>query len=57
MGLFARAVINGFGFALGAALFKQVSKHLGLDDAEGADSDAHPVDEGGDDGDSAPALC
>jgi hypothetical protein len=27
-----RAVISGFGFSLGAALYKKVSKRLGMDD-------------------------
>ena len=34
MNVFARAVISGFGFTLGAAIFKRVSKRLGLEDAE-----------------------
>lgn len=32
MGFFARAVITGFGFTLGAALFRKVSKQLGFED-------------------------
>lgn len=32
MGLFARAVITGFGFTLGAALFRKVAKQLGFED-------------------------
>lgn len=32
MHLFVRAVITGFGFSLGAAIFKKVSKQLGLED-------------------------
>jgi len=32
MGLFARAVITGFGFTLGAALFRKFSKQLGFED-------------------------
>lgn len=32
MHLFARAVVTGFAFSLGAALFKKVSKKLGLDE-------------------------
>ncbi len=32
MHFFARAVVTGFALALGAALFKKVSKQLGLDD-------------------------
>jgi hypothetical protein len=30
MGIFVRAIITGFGFSLGAALFKKVAKDLGL---------------------------
>jgi hypothetical protein len=32
MHLFARAVITGFGFTLGAALFRKVAKQLGFED-------------------------
>jgi hypothetical protein len=32
MSVFLRAVVTGFGFSLGAALFRKVSHHLGLDD-------------------------
>lgn len=32
MHLFVRAVVTGFAFSLGAALYKKVSKRLGLDD-------------------------
>ena len=31
MHLFVRAVITGFGLALGAALYKKVAKELGID--------------------------
>lgn len=34
MGIFVRAVISGFGFSLGAALFKRASKKLGLDESK-----------------------
>ncbi|HET6613799.1 MAG TPA: hypothetical protein VFG83_17495 [Kofleriaceae bacterium] len=34
MRIFIRAVISGFGFSLGAALYKRASKKLGLDDAK-----------------------
>ena len=33
MGTLARAVITGFGFSLGAALYKRFSKQLGFEDA------------------------
>jgi hypothetical protein len=32
MGILVRAVVWGFGFSLGAALYKQVSDKLGVDD-------------------------
>jgi hypothetical protein len=32
MHVFARAVITGFGFTLGAALFRKVAKQLGFED-------------------------
>lgn len=32
MHLLARAIITGFGLALGAAVFRKVSKQLGLED-------------------------
>ena len=33
MQFFVRAVVTGFALSLGAALFKKVSKQLGLEDA------------------------
>jgi hypothetical protein len=36
MGFFVRAVITGFAFSLGTALFKKVSKQLGLDEKSNA---------------------
>lgn len=36
MHLFVRAVITGFGLALGAALYKKVAKELGIDEASPA---------------------
>ena len=42
MQFFARAVITGFALSLGAALFKKVSKQLGLADEE-KDKDAERV--------------
>lgn len=32
MQLFLRAVITGFGLALGAAVFRKVARELGIDD-------------------------
>jgi len=34
MSIFLRAVINGFGFSLGVALFKRIAAELGLDEKE-----------------------
>jgi len=34
MTVLIRAVISGFGFSLGAALFKKIAKQIGLDDAQ-----------------------
>lgn len=36
MGFFARAVISGFGFSLGKAIFDKVKDHLGLGDTPSA---------------------
>jgi hypothetical protein len=44
MVFFARAVVTGFALSLGGALFKKVSKHLGLaDEKETKDDDAERV--------------
>jgi len=40
MHLFVRAVITGFGLALGAALYKKVAKELGIDEASPAPATA-----------------
>jgi hypothetical protein len=40
MQLFVRAVVTGFAFSLGAALYKKVSKQLGLDERPARDGDA-----------------
>ncbi|HEV8323032.1 MAG TPA: hypothetical protein VG389_15565 [Myxococcota bacterium] len=42
MGMFWRAVIIGFGFSLGAAIFKRVAPHLGLEDQK--DDPAKPAE-------------
>jgi hypothetical protein len=44
MHLFVRAVITGFGLALGAAIYKKVAKELGLD--EGSAQAAVPANTG-----------
>jgi hypothetical protein len=64
MGVFVRAVVYGFGFSLGAALFKRVSSQLGFEEAQPAtaqparngtaDGDADQ-DDGGNDAAHAPA--
>jgi hypothetical protein len=36
MNVFLRAVVTGFGFSLGAALFRKVSSRLGLNDDKSA---------------------
>lgn len=42
MGIFVRAVVYGFGFSLGAALYKRVSDRLGLDKPKGEPRPAEP---------------
>jgi hypothetical protein len=37
MNVFVRAVVTGFGFSLGAALFRKVSERLGLADDKSKD--------------------
>ena len=56
MGVFVRAVITGFGFSLGSALYKRVSEKLGLgegnsktpdpDTADGEDDETLDEDDG-----------
>jgi hypothetical protein len=59
MQFFAKAVLTGFALSLGAALFKKVSKQIGLDDKTAADAAAdknpatNPV---GQDGATDPGL-
>jgi hypothetical protein len=40
MKLLARAVVTGFGLAVGAAIFKKIAARLGLEDKEAKRSDA-----------------
>lgn len=47
MGLFVRAVVNGFGLSLGAALFKKVQRHLGLEDEKDKKSEGELVNQEG----------
>jgi hypothetical protein len=43
MHLFVRAVITGFGLALGAALYRKIARELGIDDS----NPTPPVTSGG----------
>jgi hypothetical protein len=45
MKFFVKAVINGFAFSLGVALFKKVAKHVGLGDEPkpAEETSSHPV--------------
>ena len=51
MGLLARAIVTGFGFTLGAALFKRVQSQLGLDDDD-KPADESPGEKSGGGGDA-----
>ncbi len=45
-----RAVISGFGFSLGAAIFRKIAKEIGLDDAQAkAETPPPAADSAGDD--------
>ncbi len=44
MGTFARAVITGFGFSLGSALYKKFSKQLGLEEPSKETTDPDAAD-------------
>ncbi len=50
MNVLVRAVVSGFGFSLGSALYKRVSKRLGLDesDKDSPDPDTAVSDEDSD---------
>ena len=43
MGVLVRAVITGFGLSVGAALYKRVSKQLGIEDASKSSTDDDSV--------------
>jgi hypothetical protein len=53
MGFFARAVVSGFGFSLGKALFDKVKDHIGLGESRsnGQQEGATQVEEIDADGD------
>jgi hypothetical protein len=53
-----RAIISGFGFSLGAAVFRKISRELGLDDGtdkKAVETPPAPPTENGDDGEVARA--
>lgn len=53
MKVLVRAVVSGFGFSLGAALYKRVSKRIGLEEEkETPDPDTAVVDEDDADGET-----
>jgi len=39
MNVFVRAVVSGFGFTLGSALYKRAAKKFGLEDAKKDETD------------------
>ena len=45
MGFFARAVVSGFAFSLGKALFDKVKDHIGLGDTPSASQSSNGVTE------------
>lgn len=53
MSVFIRAVVTGFGFQLGSALYKRVSAKLGLDESDATPdpdtADGDPSDDPADD--------
>ena len=44
MAILVRAVITGFGMALGAALFRKAAKELGLEDVAQAPAQQKPME-------------
>jgi len=48
MGIFVRAIVTGFGFSLGKALFDRVSNQLGFDKASDTTPDPTTDDTGDD---------
>lgn len=53
MNVFVRAVVSGFGFSLGAALYKRVSGRLGLDESKKDEPDPETAVSEDDDGEEA----
>lgn len=45
MGILVRAIISGFGMAMGAAIFRKVAKEIGLEDEKTAKTDPPPSPE------------
>ncbi|MBT8491725.1 MAG: hypothetical protein KJO07_01585 [Deltaproteobacteria bacterium] len=52
MNVFVRAVVSGFGFSLGAALYKRAAKRFGMEEAKDSPDPDTAVGED-DDGDDA----
>jgi len=46
MGVLVRAVVSGFGFSLGSAIYKKVSKRLGLEDEKPEETEPSVADDG-----------
>lgn len=55
MGILVRAIISGFGMAMGAAIFRKVAKEIGLEDEKSAKTDPPPPTPERDDADLARA--
>jgi hypothetical protein len=56
MGILVRAIISGFGMALGAAIFRKVAKEIGLEDEKNARPTDPPPTPDRDDADLARAT-
>ena len=55
MGTFVRAIITGFGFSMGSAIYKRVSGKLGLEEADKAEGKPESVTDSDGDGDDCDA--
>jgi hypothetical protein len=56
MGILVRAIISGFGMAMGAAIFRKVAKEIGLEEEKNAKTDPPPPTPERDDADLARAT-
>ncbi|WP_428262884.1 hypothetical protein [Haliangium sp.] len=56
MGFFARAVISGFGFSLGKAIFDKVKDRVGLGETDGKTTIEVDAVEDADEADTGPAT-